>query len=260
MGRASVVRAETKARTDSLKSKLYCQFGKKIIMAVKAGGGKDPIKNRLLSQVIEDAKAANVPKEIITRNMEKGEQSSTVDFKETIFEFYGHGGIGILVNVYSDNENRVSQDLHLIAKKNQLKVATINSVRFKFQRKARIDVKPSTTTSTPTNTFKIDDDWLMNYCLEHGIDDYELKTIADGNLLSPKIDGQSSIYVDIKDMVILRTALRETGAIVETSLAHIPLEGLIGVSDEDFNANVAAIHAFEDLDDVDFVEHNMELT
>ena len=67
-------------------------------MEVKAGG-PDPESNRQLAVVIAEAKAANVPKDVIDRNIEKASAAATADFKESVFEFYGHGGVGILVNV-----------------------------------------------------------------------------------------------------------------------------------------------------------------
>lgn len=61
MGRAAAVRAATKSKTDSKKAKTNAVFGKRIIMAVKQGGGPDPESNRMLADVIKQAKANNVP-------------------------------------------------------------------------------------------------------------------------------------------------------------------------------------------------------
>lgn len=102
MGRAAAVRAATKAKTDAAKGKNNGRFAKKIIMAVKAGG-PDPSVNRQLAQVIDDAKTAQVPKDIVTRNIEKAKAAATADYKQSVFEFYGFGGVGILVNVLTDN-------------------------------------------------------------------------------------------------------------------------------------------------------------
>jgi hypothetical protein len=56
MGRAAAVRASTKAKTDSKKAKVNAAFGKRIIMAVKEGGSPDPQANRMLNDVIKQAK------------------------------------------------------------------------------------------------------------------------------------------------------------------------------------------------------------
>jgi YebC/PmpR family DNA-binding regulatory protein len=248
MGRAAAVRAATKAKTDGAKAKNNGRFAKKIIMAVKAGG-TDPISNRQLAQVIEDAKVANVPKDIITRNIEKAGAAATADYKESVFEFYGHGGVGLLVNVLTDNDNRAAADVNLVAKKNSLKSASTNSVAFKFAKKARIDVQSV-----------VDENLLMELCLESGVDDYELRTEVNGCPLNPAEDGKCVIYVDPKDMAIVRDGLREKGLHLETKLANVPLDGFVDISDEDFEANLVAIAAFDALDDVDSVEHNIDMT
>jgi YebC/PmpR family DNA-binding regulatory protein len=248
MGRAAAVRATTKARTDAAKAKNNNIFAKKIIVAVKAGG-PDPTVNRQLAQVVADAKAANVPKDIISRNIEKASGSNIADFKERAFEFYGHGGVGFLVNVMTDNDNRANAEVNLVAKKKNLKSAAANSVAFKFTKKARLDVKSL-----------VDEEKLMELCLEAGVDDYELRTEVDGCPLNPMEEGHSSIYVDLKDMALLRDTLRGKGFELESKLAFVPTDGFVQVSDDDFNANLEAIKAFEALDDVDSVEHNIDMT
>jgi transcriptional/translational regulatory protein YebC/TACO1 len=64
MGRAAAVRAATKAKTDAKKAKTNAIFGKKVIMAVKNGGGPDPEANTLLRDVLKAAKANSVPVDV----------------------------------------------------------------------------------------------------------------------------------------------------------------------------------------------------
>ena len=64
MGRAAAVRAATKSKTDAKKAKTNAIYGKKIIMAVKQGGGSDPASNRQLNDVMKQAKANNVPVDV----------------------------------------------------------------------------------------------------------------------------------------------------------------------------------------------------
>lgn len=250
MGRASVVRAATKARTDAARQKNNGIFGKRIVMAAKAGG-PDPTVNKQLAQVIADAKAAMVPKDIITRNLEKLKSpSSLVDFKESIFEFYGHGGVGLLVNVLTDNDNRANKDVQCVARKHELKPASINSVAFKFAKKARLNIPKAI----------VSEEDLMNICLENNVDDYLLATNANGCPLNPAEEGSCVVYVKLQDMAIVRDKLREKGYEVESKIAHIPLDGFVDVTEEEFEANMAAIEALEALDDVQFIEHNICMT
>ncbi len=247
MGRAAAVRAQTKARTDAAKAKNYARFAKKILIAVKAGG-PDIVKNRQLATVVADAKAANVPKDIINRNIEKGSQGVTEDYREGVYEFYGHGGAGILVNVLTDNEKRALNDISIIAKKHDLRAASMNSVAFKFAKKARFDVKG-----------KLDEEKLLEWCLELGVDDFVLLEEINDCPLNPKEENTCVLYVDQKDMAPLRDHLRKLNYELEVKLASVPIDGFIPITEEDIERNLAAIAAIESLDDVDSIEHNMDL-
>lgn len=68
------------------------------------------------------------------------------------------------------------------------------------------------------------------------------------------------ILVDVNDMVVIRDTLREKNFGVTTSLVSVPLEGFMALNEADFEMNLAAIGMFEALDDVDSVEHNIDLT
>jgi len=247
MGRAANVRAHTKARTDAAKAKNNGRFAKKIIVAVKAGGS-DPVVNRQLAQVVADAKVANVPKDIISRNIEKASASATVDFKESVFEFYGHGGVGLLVYVLTDNDNRAAADVNLVAKKQLLKAAAMNSVKFKFNRMIRFDIP-----------LMVEEETLMEMCLESNIDDYTLHTEANGGALSPSEEGHSSVFVNLNDLSAMRDAFAARNIPARSRLMSVPVDGFVSLDDASFEANMAAIDAFEALDDVDVVEHNMDM-
>lgn len=247
MGRAAAVRAATKARTDGAKAKNNNRFAKAIINVVKQGG-PDPDSNRALATVLADAKAANVPNDVIKRNIEKASAANTVAFKESLFEFIGPGGSYMLVNVLTDNDNRASSEVNLVGKKQSLKPGSKGSVAFNFLKKARLDISTV-----------IEEDSLMEFCLEAGVDDYDLRTIVDGNPLNPVEEGKSSIYVELNDMSAMRDTLRSKGFTVETSIRQVPKDGFVNLSDDDFTASMNALDAFLALDDVDSVEHNINL-
>lgn len=247
MGRAAAVRAATKAKTDAAKAKNNGRYAKKIINAVRSGG-PDPEQNRLLAQVVAEAVRKNVPKDIIKRNIDKASEQK-VDYKESIFEFYGFGGVSLLVNVLSDNDNRASADVNLVAKKQNIKAASAGSALFNFERKSRLDVSKA-----------IEEDTLMEMCLEVGVDDYDLRSEVNGCPLNPSEEGRCVIYVQGSDMAALRDHLRSLNYDVDTSIAAVPKAGFMTISDEDFELNMAAIDAFEALDDVDSVEHNIDMT
>lgn len=247
MGRAAAVRAATKARTDGAKAKNNNIYAKKIIIACKAGG-VDPTSNRVLASTIAEAKAANVPNDVIKRNIDKAVKADTADFKEAMFEFYGHGGVGLIVNVVTDNGNRATNDVNLVAKKKELKAASSGSVSFNFDKKARIDVKGRL----------VNEDTLLDICMEAGVDDYVLNTVCNGLQSSPREEGDSTIFVEMNDMSAMRDALLEAEYELTTSLQFVPKAGYMAVGDEDFDLNMQAVDAFDELDDVDSIHHNID--
>lgn len=248
MGRAAAVRANTKGKTDAAKAKNNGRFAKKIIMTVKAGG-PDPSTNKNLAVVLEQAQKANIPKDIISRNIDKAKNADTADFTAGVFEFYGHGGVGLIVNSLTDKATRCASDIQLVAKKNNLKPAAKNSVLFNFDIKTRLDLSKI-----------IEEDDLMELCLEQDVDDYVLNTVVDGCVANPTEEGKCVVFVDSKDMVAVRDALIAKDYEVDTGLRACPKEGYLACGDDDYEKNMAAIEAFDELDDVDFVEHNMDMT
>jgi transcriptional/translational regulatory protein YebC/TACO1 len=92
------------------------------------------------------------------------------------------------------------------------------------------------------------------------VDDYELRDEVDGCPLSPAEEGRAVVFVQLQDMAAMRDKLRGSGVQLEVRLAAVPLDGFVSVADEDLEANLAAIDAFEALDDVDSVEHNIDMT
>jgi len=260
MGRAAAVRAATKAKTDAAKAKNNNRYAKKIIQAVKAGG-PDPVINRMLATVIQEAKTSNVPNDVIDRNIKKASDANTANYKESLFEFYGHGGVGIIVNVLTDNDNRAASDVALVAKKNALKPATGGSVIFNFDKKARLDVSsPAPADKKVAAAPSLTEDSVMELCLESGVDDYDFRGTADGSQFNPADEGSSVVYVSMSDLSNMRDALAKAGYKVEASLRNLPKEGCVAVADDVFDLNMKAFDAFEELDDVDLVEHNMDLT
>merc|ERR1719223_1675517 len=98
-------------------------YGKKIIMAVKQGGSPDPNSNRMLGDIIKQAKANSVPVDNINRAIKKASEASTGDFSESTFEAYGFGGASLVINVLSDNPNRASADVKSTVGKRNAKIA-----------------------------------------------------------------------------------------------------------------------------------------
>jgi hypothetical protein len=98
MGRRSAKIAGRKGKADAAKAKLYGKLGKLIAQAVRSGGA-DPIANARLRDVLAQAKLAQLPADIIDRNLKKAADKNAADFSEMLYEAYGPGGTGFIIEV-----------------------------------------------------------------------------------------------------------------------------------------------------------------
>ena len=114
-------------------AKTFTRIGKDIVMSVKEGG-PDPNNNSGLRAVIQNAKAANMPKENIERAIKKASDKTTENFKEVLFEGYAPYGIAILVETATDNNNRTVANVRSYFNKCNGSLGTSGSVEFMFDR------------------------------------------------------------------------------------------------------------------------------
>ena len=104
MGRAFEFRKARKMKRWSAMAKTFTRIGKDIVMAVKEGGA-NPESNSRLRAVMQNAKAANMPKDNVERAIKKATDKDTANFKEVLFEGYAPHGIAVLVETATDNNN-----------------------------------------------------------------------------------------------------------------------------------------------------------
>src|SRR5210317_158637 len=142
MGRAFEFRKARKMKRWSAMAKTFTRIGKDIVMAVKEGG-PNPDTNSKLRAVIQNAKAANMPKDIVERAIKKATSKDTADYKEVVLEGYGPHGIAILVETATDNNNRTVANVRSYFSKCNGSLGTSGSVEFMFDRTCnfRIDAE-----------------------------------------------------------------------------------------------------------------------
>ena len=131
MGRAFEFRKARKMKRWSAMAKTFTRIGKDIVMAVKSGG-PDPAINARLRAIIQNAKAANMPKENVERAIKKASSKDEGDFKEVLFEGYAPHGIAILIETASDNNNRIVANVRSYFNKCNGSLGTQGSVEFMF--------------------------------------------------------------------------------------------------------------------------------
>ena len=131
MGRAFEFRKARKMKRWSAMAKTFTRIGKDIVMAVKEGG-PNPETNSRLRAVIQNAKAANMPKDNIERAIKKASDKNTENYKEVLFEGYAPHGIAVLVETATDNNNRTVANVRAAFNKCNGNLGTSGSVVFMF--------------------------------------------------------------------------------------------------------------------------------
>lgn len=131
MGRAFEFRKGRKMKRWSAMAKAFTRIGKDIVMAVKEGG-PNPDANSRLRAVIQNAKAANMPKENVERAIKKATDKDTANYKEVLFEGYAPHGIAILIETATDNNNRTVANIRSYFNKCNGTMGTQGSVEFMF--------------------------------------------------------------------------------------------------------------------------------
>ena len=140
MGRKFEVRKAAMAKTMLVKTKLYSRFGKEIYMVAKQGGS-NPDANLALKHLIDKAKKAQVPGDVIKRNIQKAEKGIGEDYTPIRYEGFGPGGIGILVDTLTDNVNRTVSEVRNCFTKTNSKMGVSGSVEHGYKHLSYISVK-----------------------------------------------------------------------------------------------------------------------
>lgn len=150
-----------KGAADAKRGQLFTKFIKEISIAARMGGG-DPAANPRLRTAILKARAANMPKDNIERAIKKGtgELGGAV-YEEKLYEGYGPGGVAILVEVLTDNNNRAAANVRNIFSKSGGNLGATGSVAYMFNRKGVIEYDAEA----------VKEDEIMEVALEAGAED-----------------------------------------------------------------------------------------
>lgn len=227
-----------KGKADAKKGKVFSRIAKEIISAVKVGGSPDPKSNPRLRIALQKAREQNVPNDIIDRNIKKASSADQANYDEFTYELYGHGGVGIIVDAMTDNKNRLSSDMRIATNKRGGTIAAPGAVAFNFDRKGVIQI---------SKKHAIEEE-LFLAATEAGAEDFEAA------------DEMFIVTTDPAHLYAVKEAINKLGfQCDEASLEMIP-KSTVDVDEENAKANMALIEWLEDLDDVDAVYHNMNIT
>lgn len=225
-----------KAATDAARGKLFSKLSKAITVAAKTGGGNDPDTNYKLRIAVDAAKAQNMPKSNIDRVLSKAGEAG--DLIEAVYEGFGPGNIGVIVEVATDNKNRSAQEVKSIFDKGGGNFVNPGAVSFNFDQKGLIIVRHN----------EMDSDEAMLSIMDMEVDEID----EAGN--------EIEVYTDPKKLSEVKSTLEGEGFdIVNASLTMKPKTMQEITDAKTADKCIKLLETLEDHDDVQNVFTNMDI-
>ncbi|HEY9423719.1 MAG TPA: YebC/PmpR family DNA-binding transcriptional regulator, partial [Microterricola sp.] len=229
-----------KAITDSRRAKAFAKLIKNIEVAAKMGGA-DLSGNPTLVDAIQKAKKTSVPNDNIDRAVKRGAGLSgeSVDYTTIMYEGYAANGVALLIECLTDNKNRAAAEVRTAVSRNGGTMGDPGSVAYNFHRKGVIVV---------SKTADLTEDAILDAVLDAGAEE-----VND--------EGETfEIVTDPSDMVAARVALQEAGIDYDSADSAFVPSLKIEVDAETARKVFKVIDALEDLDDVQNIYSNFDLT
>ena len=239
MGRAFEFRKARKMKRWSKMAKTFTRIGKDIVIAVKEGG-PSPETNSRLRQIMQNAKAANMPKDNVLRAIKKASSKETVNYEEISLEGYAANGIAIFVDCATNNNNRTVADVRSYFSKCDGALGTNGSLEFIFNRKGVFTISADN--------------------IDMPLEDLEMELI-DGGLEELELDEEAiTIYCDFQEFSNMQNKIEQLNIEIQNCELHrIPISTK-KINTEEAKKVIKLLDLLEENDDVQQVFHNMELT
>jgi YebC/PmpR family DNA-binding regulatory protein len=227
-----------KASTDAKRGNIFTKLIKEITIAAKHGGG-DPDANPRLRSAIDSAKSLNMPNENINRAIKRGtgELEGQI-LMEIAYEVYGPSGVAILIEVVTDNRNRITSEIRHVLSRYNGSMGGQGSVAWQFQIQGIITIDQS----------KYDEDTIIAYALEGGATDVKTEDNAYQIITAP------DNFSKVKN--ILQKNNVET---MSSEITKIP-QSTVALSDKEAEKALKLYEALDDLEDVQHVYTNFEIS
>ena len=227
-----------KGAADAKRGKLFNKLARQVEVAAKGGG--DPDMNAPLRTAIQKAKSASMPNDAIERAVKRGsgEGSDGVVYETIMYEGYAPGGVALLIDVLTDNRNRISADVRQVFTKLGGSMAEPGAVGWQFGRRGVIITADGVT-----------EDDVMMAALEAGADDI----VSEGDAWR--------IMTEATDVFDVKAKLEEAGVATVSADSPMVAENLVPVTDlKDARSILKIMEALEDNDDVQDVFSNFDIS
>jgi YebC/PmpR family DNA-binding regulatory protein len=229
-----------KAAVDAKRSKLFSKLSRVITVAAKTGGDPNPENNASLAAAIDKAKGYSLPKDKIQNAIDKAfAASGGAEFVEIIYEGYGPAGIAVYVEGLTDNRNRTAADVRALFTRAGGNLGATGSVAFQFERKGEITVAKADVA---------DEEELLLQIADAGGEDMD------------ESDEAYIITTAPGDVMAVKKALEAAGVAVKGAELTMRPTNETTLDVTDAKKVMRLVDGLEELDDVQEVYHNMEIT
>lgn len=236
MGRAYEVRKASIQKTGAIKAKTYSTFAKEIYLAAKKGV-PEPESNIVLKRMIEKAKKAQVPSDIINRAVEKAKGIGGEDYHEVIYEGFGPGASTLIIKTLTDNVNRTVGMVRAAFNKVNKSLGVTNSVAYNYDYLAIV-------------TFKTDkEEEIFENLLEAGIEPTEFENV----------DNELTISVHPNDINNTKDIIEKIAGNVEYDFDEIGMfaKNMVDLNPEELAEFDKLYKLLDDVEDVTEIYHNV---
>ena len=237
MGRAHEVRKAAMEKTAKAKAKLYSKYGKEIYLVAKSGG-PEPDGNLALRSLIDKAKRAQVPSDVIKRAIAKVKSRVAENYATLKFEGFGPGDSTVIVECLTDNVNRTLSQVRPAFTKSKAKLGAAGSVAYLYDTLAIVVFEG------------LDEEATLNALIEADVDVQDLQTLENGQI---KIVGEPTDLTKIKEAI---TAVLPNVEFIEDDITTIP-QSWTTLEGEQMELFERLMNLLDDCDDVDTVYHNV---
>ena len=239
MGRIFETRKATMFARWNRMAKAFTRISKDIVIAVKAGGA-NPDSNPALRRALQNAKAANMPKDKVEAAIRRASGQEQAAYETVLYEGYGPHGIAMVVETATDNVVRTVANVRMHFKNHGGHLGNSGSVAFQFQR---------------MGVFRLAPDGLDWNNLELELIDHGLEELGEGE--GEKREKQIVIRCAFTNFGQLQAAIEEKRLpLISAESEYVP-QNPISLSQEKADAVLALIDELEQDDDVQKVFHNL---
>ena len=225
-----------KGKADAKRGKIFTKIGKELALAIK-NGGANPDTNAKLRDVIEKAKAANMPNDNINRAIKKAEgELDSVNYEKIVYEGYGPSGVAVIVETLTDNKNRSAGNVRSAFTKGGGNMGTTGCVGFMFQEKGEIVIEKEDR----------DEDEMMMLALDAGAEDFAAEEEVFVVTTTPEDFGTVREALEAEEIEFLEAAVK---MVPDTYTA---------INEDDAKKFQKMLDLLDDDDDVTDVYHNAE--